>query len=103
MRVLIADDNQDLTESLAFLLSEWKFEPMVVHDGLEALTVLRKIDGPTLAILDWMMPGISGIEICRELRRCSAGPYRYIILMTGRGDKDQMVDGLNAGADDYLI
>jgi len=103
MRVLIADDNRDITQSLAFLLKEWKFEAVIVHDGREALARLRAPDGHTLALIDWIMPGMNGIDICRELRNDTSGPYSYVILMTGRGGKEEMLEGLNAGADDYLI
>lgn len=103
MRVLIADDNKDLTQSLAFLIHEWQFEPVIVHDGWAALAMLQAADGPSLGILDWIMPGINGIEICRELRKDTSRRYPYAILMSGRGGKDQMLDGLNAGADDYLL
>jgi two-component system, cell cycle response regulator len=103
MRVLIADDNRDSAESLAILLQAWGFDPIVVHDGLSTLAVLREPGAPTLALLDWVMPGANGIDICREIRRETGVPYTYVILVTGRGGREQMLDGLNAGADDYLI
>lgn len=103
MRVLIADDNKDLTASLALLLREWKFEPVEASDGTAALALLRAADAPALAVLDWIMPGVNGINICQALRQETEKPYTYIILMTGRGGKEQMLDGLKAGADDYLI
>jgi two-component system cell cycle response regulator len=103
MRVLIADDNLDLTKSLAILLREWRFEAVQAYDGMAAMALLRDPDAPTLALLDWVMPGMNGIEICREIRRDVDRPYTYVILMTGRGGKEQMLTGLTAGADDYLI
>jgi two-component system cell cycle response regulator len=102
MRVLIADDNQDSAESLAILLRIWGFEPVIVHDGLAALAFLREAKVPTLALLDWVMPGMDGIAICREIRKEINRTYTYVILVTGRGGKNHMVDGLTAGADDYL-
>ncbi len=103
MRILVADDNQDSALTLAVLLRAWGYSPQVVHDGKAALACLREPDAPTLALLDWVMPGLDGIEICRQVRQDTGRPYTYVILVTGRGGKDQMVDGLNAGADDYLI
>jgi diguanylate cyclase (GGDEF)-like protein len=103
MRVLIADDNKDSAESLATLLRIWGFVPVIVHDGQAALAFLREAAIPTLALIDWVMPGINGIDICREIRKETCRPYTYLILVTGRSGKDHMVDGLTAGADDYLI
>jgi two-component system cell cycle response regulator len=103
MRVLIADDNVDLTKSLAMLLREWRFEALQANNGTTAMAALRDPDAPTLALLDWVMPGMNGIEICREIRKDVDRPYTYVILMTGRGGKQQMLTGLTAGADDYLI
>jgi diguanylate cyclase (GGDEF)-like protein len=103
MRVLVADDNIDLTKSLAILLREWGFEAVQVYDGTAAMALLRDREAPTLALLDWVMPGMNGMEICREIRKDVDRPYTYVILMTGRGGKEQMLTGLTAGADDYLI
>ena len=103
MRVLVADDNIDLTKSLAILLREWGFEAVQVYDGTAAMALLRDPEAPTLALLDWDMPGVNGIEICREIRKDVDRPYTYVVLMTGRGSKDEMLTGLTVGADDYLI
>jgi diguanylate cyclase (GGDEF)-like protein len=103
MRVLIADDNKDSAESLATLLRIWGFVPVIVHDGQAALAFLREAAIPTLALLDWVMPGLNGIEVCQEIRKESNRAYTYVILVTGHSGKDQMVGGLIAGADDYLI
>ena len=103
MRVLIADDSVDFTKSLAILLREWGFEVVQVYDGTAAMALLRDPEAPTLALLDWDMPGVNGIEICREIRKDVDRPYTYVVLMTGRGSKDEMLTGLTVGADDYLI
>jgi two-component system cell cycle response regulator len=103
MRVLIADDHPDSAESFAILLSAWGLEPTIVHDGLAALAFLRESTAPTLALLDWIMPGLDGPGVCREIRRETNRPYVYVILVTGRSGKAQMLDGLHAGADDYLV
>jgi diguanylate cyclase (GGDEF)-like protein len=102
MHVLVADDNLDAAQSLALVLRAWRFEPVVVHDGHTALARLREPSAPTLALLDWTMPGLSGIELCRRLRQERDRPYTYVILVTGRG-REGMIDGLSAGADDYLV
>jgi two-component system cell cycle response regulator len=103
MRVLIADDNVDLTKSLAILLREWRFDAVQAYDGTAAMALLRDPEAPTLALLDWDMPGMNGMEICREIRKDVDRPYTYVILITGRGGRDEMLTGLTAGADDYLI
>ena len=103
MRVLIADDNIASTQTFAVLLRYWGYEPITVHDGLRALEVLRSPDAPSLAVLDWIMPGLNGIDICREIRKGVDRPYTYVVLVTGRGGKEQMIDGLKSGADDYLV
>src|SRR5947209_4000528 len=102
MRVLVADDSPDAAQSLALVLRAWHFVPVVVHDGHTALASLRAPSAPTLALLDWTMPGLSGIELCRLLRQERDRPYTYVILVTGRG-REGMIAGLDAGADDYLV
>jgi two-component system cell cycle response regulator len=103
MRVLVADDHKDAADSLAILLRMWGHDPVVVYDGFSAVARLQEPDAPPLALLDWMMPGVNGIEICWLLRQDRNRPYTYIVLVTGKGGKDQMVSGLEAGADDYLV
>jgi two-component system cell cycle response regulator len=103
MRVLIADDNQDAAESLAVLFKLWSYEPIVVHDGRAALDVLYDPAGPTLAVLDWRMPGLNGNEVCSELRKDANRSYVYILMVTGIGGRQQMLNGLTEGADDYLV
>jgi diguanylate cyclase (GGDEF)-like protein len=103
MRVLIADDHRDSAESFAILLRAWGLEPAIVEDGLAALAFLRESAAPTLALLDWIMPGLDGPGVCREIRKDINRPYVYVILVTGRSGKEQMLDGLHAGADDYLV
>src|SRR5678815_1576938 len=71
-------------------------------DGLAAWESLQKPDAPRLAILDWMMPGKDGVRLCREIRARSGHPYVYVILLTSRNSRDDMIMGLDAGADDYL-
>jgi diguanylate cyclase (GGDEF)-like protein len=103
MRVLIADDEAAVTRTLSILLGCWGHEPVVAHDGKAALAALRGPDAPALAVLDWFMPSMNGIDVCRAIRKETDRPYTYVVLVTGRGGKEQMIDGLEAGADDYLV
>ena len=102
MRILIAEDDPASRRVLEVTLTKWGHEVVTTENGLEAWTALQKDDAPQLAILDWMMPGIEGPEICRRVRRNFKTAPTYIILLTALQDKEQMVEGLEAGADDYL-
>ena len=82
-------------------LNKWGYEVVLAHDGAEAMTALRRLDAPTVAILDWTMPGMDGLEVCRRMREASR--VIYIILLTARGSKENLIEGLRAGADDYLV
>lgn len=103
MRILVADDNSAFRQQLTDSLARWGYEVQVAADGLTAWRMLQAADAPTLALLDWMMPGMDGLRICEEVRRQPGGRYRYLILMTARADKSDVISGLEAGADDYLI
>jgi diguanylate cyclase (GGDEF)-like protein len=103
MRILVADDNLAFREQLAEALGRWGYEVLVADDGLTAWRILQEADAPTLALLDWMMPGMDGAHICEEVRRRPGGRYRYLILLTARADKSDVIGGLEAGADDYLV
>jgi predicted signal transduction protein with EAL and GGDEF domain len=101
-RILIADDDAITRHLLEKTLARAGYEAAVVEDGRRALECLSRMDGPRLALLDWLMPGLSGVEVCREMRRHSEYPYTYIILLTSKTSKMDVVTGLEAGADDYL-
>jgi diguanylate cyclase (GGDEF)-like protein len=103
MRILLADDNDLCVQALAHTLRLGGYEPVVVHDGRQALEVLLGPDAPRLAVLDWVMPGLDGVQVCREVRKRADAPYTYLVLLTGQGGKHEMVGGLVAGADDYLL
>lgn len=102
MRVLIAEDDRVSRDLLQQVLGKWGCEVVVTSDGDEAWEVLQHDDAPRLAILDWMMPGLDGPEICRRVRARNAADPPYVILLTARGGKDDIVIGLEAGADDYV-
>ncbi len=102
MRVLIAEDDAVSRRLLESVLMKWGYEVVVAKDGLEAWQWLQGPDAPRLALLDWTMPGMDGVEVCRQARKRTAQPYTYMLLLTARDDKLDVVDGLESGADDYL-
>lgn len=105
MRVLIAEDDRTTQVMLESLLQKWGYETTVVSDGKEAWRILSEEGGPSLALLDWLMPGMEGTEICRRIRDRNArqGRYQYILLLTIQGERQDVVRGLEAGADDYVV
>lgn len=103
MKVLIADDSSVSRRLLEATLKRWDYDVESACDGDEALAVLRRPGGPTLAILDWMMPSLTGPEVCRLVRQESREPYVYILLLTSRSHKEDLIEGMESGADDYLV
>jgi CheY-like chemotaxis protein len=103
MKVLIAEDDPTARLVLERTLSGWGYEVVSCRDGGEALAALGAPDPPRLAILDWMMPGLDGLEVCRTIRRTPGLGATYVILLTARGTKEDLVEGFRAGADDYVI
>lgn len=101
-RVLLADDDPVQTLLLQKWLKRWGYEVEIYADGLSAWEALEADNAPPLVILDWMMPGLDGLEVCRRLRARPSHRPVYIIILTGHGDREDLVQGLNAGADDYL-
>lgn len=100
-RILVAEDDPVSRELICARLTKWGYEVVATANGTDAMSELRKKDAPQLAVLDWMMPEMDGVEICRRVRE--ADRTLYIILLTARGSKENVVEGLTAGADDYLI
>jgi diguanylate cyclase (GGDEF)-like protein len=84
------------------MLTKWGYDVTLARDGNEAWRLLQPAGAPRLAILDWMMPGIDGVELCRRARAAGREPYQYILLLTARTDSEDLVEGMEAGADDYL-
>jgi two-component system, cell cycle response regulator len=103
MRMLIADDDRVTLKLLEAQLTKWGHDLVLCHDGGEAWDTLQGQDAPKMAILDWIMPTMSGPEICRRLRSLQSQAYIYIILLTSRKGKEDVVTGLEAGADDYIV
>ena len=102
MRILIADDERVSTLMLGRTLEQWGFEVVVAQDGVEAWERIVSDQPPALAIVDWEMPGLDGIELCRRIRATSLRSPVYVILLTARNSRQDLVAGLEAGADDYL-
>jgi two-component system cell cycle response regulator len=100
--VLIAEDDPIFRCILQTWLQRWNYQVVAAKDGLEAWDALQQEAAPKMAILDWMMPGIDGVELCRRIRARERDPYRYVLLLTAKDEKHDVVVGLEAGADDYL-
>lgn len=103
MRILVAEDDAITRRLLHAHLTKWGHQVTTCADGSEAWRVLKTDESPRLVILDWMMPGMDGVSICREIRKAETPPYVYIILLTARTSKEDVVTGLEAGADDYIV
>ena len=101
MRVLIAEDDATTRLILESFVTNWGYSAVVVKDGGAAMMALRTKGAPPVAILDWMMPGFDGIEICKRLREVQKNTY--VILLSSREDRASLVEGLEAGANDYVI
>ena len=102
MRILIAEDSRVSRYLLETNLKKWGHEPVIATDGTEAWEIMQRQDAPALAILDWMMPGLDGLELCRRARARTDGRPLYIILLTARTDRQDTIDGLGAGANDFV-
>ena len=103
MRVLIADDSPLSRVVLRRTLSRWGYEVIEAENGDQAWEILSAPNSPHLAILDWVMPGLTGPEVCRRLRESRREPYTYILLLTSKTSKEETVEGMEAGADDYVV
>ena len=102
MKVLIGEDEPLSRRLLETRLISGGYEVVAAENGARAWDILESDDAPELAILDWMMPEIDGPEICRRLRGRESGPYVYVILLTARGRRADVIAGLESGADDYV-
>ncbi len=102
MKILIAEDDSASRAMLAGALKKWGHEPIEAEDGEAAWRVLQQPDAPLLAILDWIMPGMDGLDVLRRVRSIETDRPTYILLLTGKQGKGNIVTGLEAGADDYV-
>jgi DNA-binding response OmpR family regulator len=103
MKILIADDELVSRRMLQALLTMWGHEVISVQDGNAAYEVLKQVDAPRVALLDWVMPGKDGVDVCRAIRRERPEPYTFMLLLTAKDAKENLIEGLESGADDYLI
>src|SRR5579862_1794375 len=107
MRILIADDSIVSRHLLDATLRKWGYEVVAACDGVEAWNILQAPDAPSLAILDWVMPGMTGPEVCRKVREHAKDSkeqecYTYILLLTSKSLKEDLIEGMESGADDYV-
>jgi diguanylate cyclase (GGDEF)-like protein len=104
MQILVVDDSAVYRKLIGDHLQSWGFGVTLAKSGSEAWRVLEQPDAPKLVLLDWVLPDLEGIEVCRQIREAGlSGPYVYVILLTGKDGRQHMLDALQAGADDYLV
>jgi len=100
--VLVAEDDPIFLRILQNWFQKWDYRVTAVKNGVDAWEALQQPTAPPMAILDWMMPGMDGIEVCRKIRSRPQAPYCYVLLLTAKDNIEDVVTGLDAGADDYL-
>jgi len=102
MKILIAEDDYTSRLMLQVILEKWKYKVVTAENGAEAMELLQHNEQPQIAILDWEMPEMDGLEVCQKARALDRENPIYIIMLTGRNTTTDIVDGLDAGADDYI-
>lgn len=103
MQILIAEDDPVTQRLLEVQLKKWSYDVISTSNGTAAWEALQQLQAPSLAIIDWMMPEPDGLELCRRIRKNKSTEAMYVILLTTKASKEQVVEGLQAGADDYLV
>jgi len=101
-QILVVDDDTMTRQALTKLIKKWEYDVVTAENGSEALEILTRKNPPRMAILDWMMPGMEGIEVCRKLSGRSGSPLVYTILLTIKKDKEDIITALDNGACDFL-
>lgn len=102
MRILIVEDSAIERRKLSDSLSEWGLEFEIAENGTKAVQILEAANPPDMVLLDWMLPGIDGLEVLRRIRELSQGTYTYTVMLTGKTQKKDRIAAMNAGADDFL-
>ena len=102
MRVLIADDDPVSLRLLGAALEKMRHELLIAHDGREAWELFQQADVP-LVITDWLMPHMSGVELCQNIRAEARAKYSYLVIVTTLSSQESTLEGFRAGADDYLV
>jgi DNA-binding response OmpR family regulator len=102
MKILLAEDDIVTSTVVKEQLQQWGYEVFCAYNGNDAWQALNSPDAPKMVVLDWQMPGLSGLELCRKLRALKTGSYVYVVMLTSLDEKIHVVQGLEAGADDYL-
>lgn len=103
MKILIAEDDTISRRLLESFLRKWGYDVLVASDGAEAWEAMHEPEAPNLVISDWMMPNMDGLELCGNIRAMEKSGYTYFIILTAKGRKEDVIEGLEAGADDFLI
>ena len=102
MKILVADDDPVSLRMIERMLQQIGYDVITADNGRQAANILSAADGPRLSLIDWMMPQLDGPGLCREIRDRSDDLYTYILLLTAKRSREDVVIGLQAGADDYL-
>ena len=103
MKILLAEDDLISARLVTMRLTQWGHEVVCASNGIEAIEALDHPEGPQIAILDWMMPVMDGVQVCRAIRATTRKFPLYLILLTAKGSKGDLVIGMEAGADDYIV
>ncbi|MGA2100474.1 MAG: diguanylate cyclase [Candidatus Sulfotelmatobacter sp.] len=104
MRILLAEDSPVYQHLISGYLTEWGFDFELARDGAQAWKLLREPNAPVLALLDWVLPTLNGLEVCRNIRKRALNErYVYTVLLTGKSDRKDLIEAMEAGADDYLV
>ncbi|MGD0761082.1 MAG: response regulator, partial [Candidatus Sulfotelmatobacter sp.] len=102
MKILLVEDSYIDRHKIGGYLTDWGLDHVAVGSGTEAVKLLESAEPPTMALLDWLLPGLDGIDICRRIRKLGNGSYIYTVMLTSKNRKQDLLMAMEAGADDYL-